>query len=123
MLANLTTAHPGCLVATFCYAERTYDADVRALNREAVMGWRKRFTAMIEEIAARYPLRDDIAPAALADMLCGIVEGGIVLSKALDEPKLLADQIMMFRSYVRLLFLPEVAMSVPVYPVSQRAAS
>ncbi|MET4701123.1 TetR/AcrR family transcriptional repressor of nem operon [Constrictibacter sp. MBR-5] len=107
MMADLPGAHPGCLVATFCYAERTYDADVRALNRRAVLAWRERFVAVLEEIAARYPIRDDVSLEALADMLSGIVEGGIVLSKALDEPKLLAAQVMMFRSYVRLLFLPE----------------
>jgi TetR/AcrR family transcriptional repressor of nem operon len=106
MMADLPGGHPGCLVATFCYAERSYDRTVSELNRTAVLGWRKRFLAILEEIAERYPIRDDVSLEALADMLSSTVEGGIVTSKVLGDPNILAEHVMLFRSYIKLLFLP-----------------
>ena len=40
----------------------------------------------------------------LADMVSTVVEGGIVMSKALGRPQMLANQIMLLRSFVKLLF-------------------
>lgn len=38
-------------------------------------------------------------------MLSGIVEGGIILSRVLDDPKLLSRQIVLFRTQVKMKFL------------------
>ena len=106
MMADLPNGHPGCLVATSAYVERMFDEKVRELNRLAVTVWRARFLGIVEEIAARYPPRDNVDLRSLADMISGSIEGGIILSKAMQEPKLLAEQILMLRSYIRLLFDP-----------------
>ncbi len=106
MMADLPESHPGCLVATFCYNERMFDQEIRALNKKSVLDWRRRFRTMLEEIAALYPPRKEIDLDALADMVSNTVEGGIIMSKALHDPKILAEQILLFRSYVKLLFLP-----------------
>jgi hypothetical protein len=42
----------------------------------------------------------------LADMVSSVLEGGIVLSKTLKEPNTLADQILMLRTFVKMLFQP-----------------
>jgi TetR/AcrR family transcriptional repressor of nem operon len=109
MMEDLPAGHPGCVVATICYSERLFDAEVRALNRSAVLAWRARFRAVLEEIAAASPPRDDVDLAAVADLVSTIVEGGIVLSKALGEPRILPEQVMALRSYVKLLFLEPAA--------------
>jgi TetR/AcrR family transcriptional regulator, transcriptional repressor for nem operon len=106
MMADLPNGHPGCLVATYCYNERLFDRDVRDINRRAVLRWRKRFTDILEEIAERYPPREPVNMDALADMVSNTVEGGIVMSKAVGDPQVLSEQILLFRSYVKLLFLP-----------------
>jgi AcrR family transcriptional regulator len=106
MMADLPNGHPGCLVATYCYNERLFDRDVREINRQAVLQWRQRFLKTFEEIATRYPPRDEVNLEALADMVSNTVEGGIVMSKAVGDPQVLADQILLFRSYVKLLFAP-----------------
>jgi len=106
MMADLPSGHPGCLVATYCYNERLFDRDVQDINREAVLQWRARFLKVFEEIAAIYPPRDNVDFEALADMVSTTVEGGIVMSKAVREPKVLSEQIMLLRSYVKLLFMP-----------------
>ena len=71
LMADLPNGHPGCLVASFCYQDRLFDKEVRELNAAAVLGWRKRFRARLDLIAARYPPRIDVDLDDLADMLLG----------------------------------------------------
>lgn len=104
MMGDMPNGHPGCLIAAAAYQDRLFDAGVRRLNRQAILGWRARFRGMFEEIAARYPPREAVDLDALGDMLSGIVEGGIILQKALDEPGAITGQILQFRTYVKLLF-------------------
>ena len=106
MMAELPTAHPGCLVAAYTYQDQLMNAEIRAMSVEAILTWRRRFLQRLEAIAAERPPRDSVDLGALADMITVTVEGGIILSKALHDPKLLAEQILLFRSYVKLLFSP-----------------
>lgn len=78
---------------------------MRGLNATAVLGWRSRFLAMLEEIAERYPPRADVNLSHLADMLSALADGGIILSRVLDQPRLLSEQILLYRTFVRLVFL------------------
>jgi len=106
---DLPNAHPGCLIATYCYQERMFDREIREMMREGVLVWRERFLALIDEIEAVHRPHDQVNREALADMINAIVEGGIVMSKALRDPKALGDQVMLFRSYVKLLYAPVAA--------------
>ncbi|WP_108126304.1 TetR/AcrR family transcriptional regulator [Saccharospirillum mangrovi] len=108
LMADLPNGHPGCLVATVSHAERLYDRPTRELNRQAILAWRKRFHTMLLEIAERYPPKDDVNLEVLADMISTVIEGGIVMSRAVQEPKVLPDQLMMLRSYLKLLFQPTI---------------
>ena len=105
-LADLPGGHPGCLITTFCYAERSFDREVHELNRQAVLGWRERFVEGFLEIATRYPVPRGTSSEALADAVGTTIEGGIILSRAAREPRLLAEQVLMLRSHVKLLFAP-----------------
>jgi AcrR family transcriptional regulator len=106
LLADMPNGHPGCLVATYCYNERMFDREVRDLYKQAVLNWRTRFRAILDEVVAAYPPRENVDLDMLADMVNSTVEGGIVMAKALGEPKLVAEQVLLFRSYIRLLFEP-----------------
>ena len=106
MMLDLPNGHPGCLVATYCYNERLFDRATRDLNRQAVLAWRRRFTGMFRDIHARHAPRELVYVDALADMISSVVEGGIVVSKVLKEPQVLAQQILLLRSYVGLLYQP-----------------
>lgn len=106
LLADLPKGHPGCLVAVMCYYERLFDHDIQEINRQAALLWRRRFRRMFEDIVAVYPPREPLEPDQLADMVSTVIEGGIVLSKALKEPQSLPEQILVFRSFVKLLFQP-----------------
>ena len=106
LLADLPNGHPGCLVATVCYYERIFDREIQETNRNAVLAWRRRFGGMFEEIMAVYTPREPLAVDQLADMVSTVLEGGIVLSRALKEPNSLAKQILVLRSLIKLLFQP-----------------
>ncbi|AFL49307.1 TetR/AcrR family transcriptional repressor of nem operon [Sinorhizobium fredii] len=108
LLSDLPNGHPGCLVATMCTQERAFDREIQEMNRQAALMWRRRFGAMFRDIMQVYRPREALDADQLADMVSTVLEGGIVLSKALKEPKSLPDQLLVFRSFVRLLFQPAV---------------
>lgn len=107
VLDQLPDLHPGCLVASFCYQEHLFNREIREMNAKGVLAWRTRFRDHLDEIAARYPARIDVDLDMLADMLSTLVEGGIVMARALREPRILAEQVMLYRAFVQSVFLGE----------------
>jgi TetR/AcrR family transcriptional regulator, transcriptional repressor for nem operon len=105
LLSDLPGGHPGCLVASYCYQDRPFDKEVRKLNAAAVLGWRRRFRERLDLIAARYPPRIDIDLDDLADMLSAIADGGIILAKVTKDKDALPRQVMLYRDFVRAVFL------------------
>jgi AcrR family transcriptional regulator len=105
LMADLPNGHPGCLVASFCYQDRLFDKEVRDLNTKAVLKWRKRFRKRLELIAARYPPKGSVDLDDLADMLSVIADGGIILSRVVNDKQALPRQIMLYRDFVRAVFL------------------
>lgn len=104
-MADLPNGHPGCLVAAYCYQDRLFDKDVRDLNTESVLAWRQRFRTRLEQIAEKYPPRIAVDLDDLADMLSAIADGGIILSKAVHDPQALPRQVLLYRDFVRAVFL------------------
>ena len=105
LMADLPETHPGCLVASYCYQENMFNRDVRDLNREGVLRWRQRFRAHLEAIAERYPPRLDVDLDHLADMFSALADGGIILAKVVREKEVLPQQLMLYREFVRSVFL------------------
>ena len=108
LLEDMPEGHPGCVIAATAYQDRLFDQGVRELNRQAILGWRRRFRAMFEEIAAVYEPREPVNLDALGDMVSSVVEGGLVLQRALRESNTAAAQIMLLRSYLKLLFARQI---------------
>ncbi len=104
MMDDLPNGHPGCLVATLAYSDKLHNSEVRDLNKSAVYCWRKRFLIELENISNTHRIQDDIKLESLSDMISSTIEGGIVLSRALNEPKILGEQIRALRSFIKLLF-------------------
>lgn len=106
MLGNLPEAHPGCLAASFCYQDQLFSREIRDLNAEGLLAWRRRFRERLDRIAQRYPPRVAVDLDALADMATTLVEGGIMLSRALQDGQLLPRQVLLYRDFVRCVFAP-----------------
>ncbi len=105
MLEDLPAGHPGCLVASYCYQDQLFNPEVRELNREGVLSWRRRFRERLALIAERYPPRTEVDLDALADMVAAIVDGGIILSKVTRETEALPRQVLLYRSFIKAVFL------------------
>jgi TetR/AcrR family transcriptional repressor of nem operon len=105
MLANLPEQHPGCIAASYCYQDQLFDREIRELNAAGMLAWRARFGERLERIAERYPPRHDVDIEALADMISTLVEGGLILGRALRDVTILPRQILLYRDFVRSIFL------------------
>ena len=101
LVDGMEELHPGCLVASIVYQDQVFDREIQRLNSEAVIRWRARFLAWLDAIDERYRPVTPIDRRDLADGLSAVVEGSIVLAKALDDPKLMGRQLRLFRDMVK----------------------
>ncbi len=104
MMADLEGLHPGCLVASFTYESHQVNEEVRKITADIVMDWRRLFKEQLDKIDAKYTANCDTRSDDLADMLSTIIEGGIIASRALNDPSILVKQILEYRSYIQLLY-------------------
>jgi AcrR family transcriptional regulator len=106
MFGKLPEAHPGCLAASFCYQDQLFNREIAKLNSDGMLAWRKRFRERLDLIARRYPPRADTDFDALADMAATLVEGGLILGRVFKDVTILPRQILLYRDFVRSIFLP-----------------
>ena len=102
--ADADAGHRGSLVGTFCNTPGVVDERGRELLRQALISSREPFAKALTEVAERYPIGDDIELDAVADRIFSTLEGGIVMAKALAEPRVFAEQLRLLRTYLGLLF-------------------
>jgi TetR/AcrR family transcriptional regulator, transcriptional repressor for nem operon len=106
MMADLPGAHPGCLAASYAYQEQLFSEEVRELSRQGALLWRARFRERLTVIAAKYPPKIAVDLDAMADMVLTLVDGGITISKLLRDAHVLPGQVLAYRDFIRLVFLP-----------------
>lgn len=103
-MGNLPDTHPGCLVASFTYENQQFNEDVKQIICDCLVGWRQLFVKKLAAIGEVYPMKIETDIMELADMLTSVIEGGIILSKAFNEPERLVNQILQYRNQIRLLY-------------------
>ena len=101
---ELEGLHPGCLVASFTYELPEINDEVRAITADIVKDWRRLFREHIDSINEQYTAKLSVSSDDLADMLSTLIEGGIIVSRAVGNAKILSQQIMEYRNYLRLLY-------------------
>jgi TetR/AcrR family transcriptional repressor of nem operon len=94
----------GCLFASFLYERQMVDEATREVIAASMRLWRDRVAALIDEAAKAHPPDAPLDAPALADELLVAYEGAFVLSRALDDPGLVARQLHQYREHLRLLF-------------------
>ncbi|MGE0213038.1 MAG: TetR/AcrR family transcriptional regulator, partial [Parvibaculaceae bacterium] len=103
-LGKLGGPHPGCMFATFCFEAGLFDESTRKVIAEGFLKWRDRLQEKFEAaMAVRTPALP-VNARELADMVTTIFEGGLVLSKGLDDPAVHVEQMRQYRNYIELLF-------------------
>ena len=107
LMSNLPANYPGCLAASFAYSDQLFDREVRELNKEGALQWRRRFRERLDLIAQKYPPKQEVDFESLADMALALVEGGLVMGRLLTDATILPRQILLYRDLVRFIFSPE----------------
>lgn len=105
-MADLPKGHPGCLIASMTYQERLFDREVRALMTATVVRWNQMFRDRISAAAESCGGMAEEEIERLAQMVYCVVDGGIVLGRALDDPSILPAQILSLRGYLKMLLQP-----------------
>lgn len=105
-MSKLGGPHPGCMFATFCFEAGLFDETTRDVIADGFRKWRDRLQEKFEAAIAARPPSVPVDPKALADMATAMFEGGLVLSKGLDEPAVHVEQMRQYRNYIELLFAP-----------------
>lgn len=103
-LSDIPHGHPGCIVASCCYQEQLFSQEVRDLCTGGHLTWRRVMRERIDRIAEEYPPKVEVDFEALADMFSALADGGIILSRSLKDPLKLAQQMMLYRGYIRAVF-------------------
>jgi len=106
MMADMKVLHPGCVVASITYESQQVNEQVRNITTEIVLDWRNLFRQHLKKIDQVYSPNAAVSSDDLADMLSTIMEGGIIISRALNDPSVLEKQLLEYRSYLELLYRP-----------------
>jgi TetR/AcrR family transcriptional repressor of nem operon len=93
-----------CLFASYVYENELMTDDIRAITANSMLAWRQALSAKLREAAAKYRPRLDVDADSLADLFNSVLEGAFVMSKTLNDPGLIAQQIRHYRNYLELLF-------------------
>lgn len=103
-VTGMSEVHPGCLAAAFIYEIQQFDDDIRAQLAAGILTWRNMIATRIDAILAKRTPRLPVDVEALADMFTSAIEGGILLGRIFDSNTHLYNQVLAYRSYLRLLF-------------------
>jgi TetR/AcrR family transcriptional repressor of nem operon len=106
LLDGVAPEQSGCVAASMAYQENQVSRQVAARMRELALQWRSHFRSLLDDIVAQYPPRDPIDLDTVADMCGAILQGAIVLAKMLKDQRVMGQQVMALRSYIKLLFQP-----------------
>ncbi len=104
MMDQLDKPFPGCLFASYVYQSEQFDEEIMCVCSKAMVDWRTLFGIKIKKAVELHQPIQAVDADSLADLLTCILEGAILISKTLDEPKLVAPQLAHYRKYLEYLF-------------------
>ena len=104
MMAELETTHPGCLVAGFSYENKQFNNDVRELMKQGIVSWRTMIAQRLKTVLKNNSANLETSVDTLAHMFSTCIEGGIVLTLIMQDNEILVNQILAYRTHLRLVF-------------------
>lgn len=105
-MADLSAPPAGCLYASYATEAGLLDDEARAIVRTALLRWRERLAAKLDEAVARHGLPSGAERQGLEDLLLTLFEGAFILARVLGEPQLVVAQLRHARQYLAMLFDP-----------------
>lgn len=104
LMSQLEYTHPGCLVASFTYESQQFHRSIRDSMKARLIIWRNMILEQLNAINQQYDAQTEVSMKTFADMFTGIIEGGIMLARAFEDNRLLVEQILAYRAFLRLLY-------------------
>ncbi|MHA7831679.1 MAG: TetR/AcrR family transcriptional regulator [Flagellimonas sp.] len=101
---KLDAPFPGCLYASYSYEPVLFDQEIMKGITDAFHRWEHTIDGMIIEIEQQYDSVIPIDKKALALHFTAIFEGAFIMSKALNDAKVTANQLKQYQNYIKLLF-------------------
>lgn len=101
---SLEEPYPGCLFASFVYQSDLLTDEVKKIIQDELLLWRNYLVDKMNEVKQSHEPKLDIDIASLADLLTTVFEGAFIMSKALNDPGLIAKHLRHYRNYLELLF-------------------
>ncbi len=104
-LLTLDTPLAGCLFASFTYESDRFDPAMRDYIKQRLGVWMDLYAGIFERLVdAREPRQPDLTGRDLTETLAALFEGGLLLSRALDDPHYLVRQLRQFRKQLLIMF-------------------
>jgi TetR/AcrR family transcriptional repressor of nem operon len=104
MFAGLEDPYPGCLLASYIYELQMFGDDIKEKINQVFLSWRTELSRRFEIVRQKYPPTDDVHLPSLADEFLVIIEGAFILSKSLNDPKIVVDQLQHYKKYLEMTF-------------------
>ncbi|MES2626325.1 MAG: TetR/AcrR family transcriptional regulator [Pseudomonadota bacterium] len=101
---GMNEVHPGCLAAAFTYELQQFDDEIRNQLANGILAWRSMIADRLNIILVKRTPRLPVDVEALADMFTAVLEGGIILARIFNSNAPLYNQILGYRTHLRLLF-------------------
>jgi len=106
MMSSLPTPYPGCLYASYIYETQSFGQEINNFICDSISLWRATFESLLNSVLEEYDTKLEVDMKSLADMFKVIFEGAFIVSKALDEPDVMAKQLRHLKNYFELIFEP-----------------
>ena len=104
-LTNLDEPLGGCLLASFTYESARFDASMRDYIEQRLTGWMDIYRGIFERLVeSRESKNGDVTGRSLTEFFATLIEGGLLLGRALGDRKYLVRQLQQFRLHLTLLF-------------------
>lgn len=103
-VSQLTENVPGCIYATYTHEGMQFDPAIRDFVADTLRYWTSIYVRKFQEVFDVYEPALPVTPRQLAEMIVSIIEGGFVLARAYDDPRMTARQSEQCRNYLELLF-------------------
>lgn len=105
MFEDLTEPY-ACLFASYIHQHDLMTDEIKVISANAMLQWRRALGEKLRVAAEKYPPRVDVDLDSVADLFNTVLEGAFIMSRTLNDPKVIAQQIRHYKNYIELLFSP-----------------
>ena len=96
-LQSLDKPPMGCIFASYLYETDHFSDEVRRFIADGFEYWGDMYTRRIENVVSLYPPRVPVNAKELGQMIMCIIEGGLILSKSLQDISVTSNASKNFR--------------------------